>query len=441
MAVVTEARGSLPRLGAGDTLNVLLSVVMPLLGKGVLLRRPPVVGMAERLGLDAGAVRTMRRLRDRHGPGPVLLPLPLRPYALVLSPEHVTRALARSPEPLATASDEKRAALAHFEPHGVLVSGTAERAIRRPYNEAVLDFPRAMHRLAGRFLDVVAEEAAAIREDAERKGELDWEVFARGWWRMSRRVVFGDAAAEDHEVTDILARLRADANWAFLMPTRHRLRARFLEGLRDRLGRAGPGSLAEVMAATPAAKGTDPAGQVPQWLFALDAPARASFRTLAMLDTHPAEKARAMEELASGPLERPFLRACVLDTLRLWPTTPVILRQANEAMEWENGTLPKGAGLIIYAPFFHRDETRLAQAHRFGPEIWLEGRPEEKGIVPFSDGPAECPGRNLALLLCSAMVAELLRGDRYALAAPTGLGPGTPLPGTLSAYGLRFRLR
>jgi cytochrome P450 len=434
-------KGTLPRASLRETMGFLSSVVLPLIGKGVILRRPPVVDMAQRLGLDRRAVRTVQRLRDRHGPGPVLLPIPFHPYALILSPGHVSRVLGRSPEPFATASDEKRAALGHFEPHGVLVSDSAARSVRRPYNEAVLDHPHPMHRLAQRFVAVAEEEAAALIVDARRKGALDWDLFALAWWRMARRVVFGDAAREDNVLTDLIARLRGDANWAFLQPRRRRLRAEFMERLGNHLRRAEVGSLAAVMAATPAAKATDPAGQVPQWLFALDAPARATFRALALLDTHPAQRARAMEEIAAGAPERPFLRACILDTLRLWPTTPVVLRQTTEPVEWEAGTLPEGAGIVIYAPFFHRDDTRLPQADRFAPEAWLEGRPEEQGLVPFSDGPAECPGRNLALLLCSAVLAALLRGEHFALAAPTGLGPEDRLPGTLSAYGLRFRPR
>jgi cytochrome P450 len=31
-------------------------------------------------------------------------------------------------------------------------------------------------------------------------------------------------------------------------------------------------------------------------------------------------------------------------------------------------------------------------------------------LIPFSEGPAVCPGRNLALLLSSAMLARLLDG-------------------------------
>ncbi|MFH5927523.1 cytochrome P450 [Roseomonas xinghualingensis] len=405
-ALKTGTHQTLPRASVMETLSFFSSVVLPLLGKGVILRRPPMVELAQRLGLDGRALRTVQGLRDRHGEGPLLLPVPFHPYALILVPGHATRVLAESPEPFATASDEKHAALSHFDPHGVLISGSRERALRRPYNEAVLDTPCPEHRLAERFLSIVEEEAARLVSEADERGELDWGRFASVWWQMARRVVLGDGARDDHALADSLARLRGDANWAFLHPKRRRLQEHFFARLEEHLQRAEPDSLAAIMATIPAAAGVEPAQQVPQWLFALDAPARATFRTLALLGTHPVKRARAEAEIASGSREMPFLRACVLDTLRLWPTTPVVLRQATADVEWENGILPRGAGVIVYTPFFHRDEARLPQAHRFAPETWLGSRPEDRALIPFSDGSARCPGRNLSLLLSSAMLEQ-----------------------------------
>jgi hypothetical protein len=61
--------------------------------------------------------------------------------------------------------------------------------------------------------------------------------------RIVRRVVLGDSARNDHELTDLLARLRGKANWSLLHPTRSDLREEFLQRLRVQLHRAEPGSL------------------------------------------------------------------------------------------------------------------------------------------------------------------------------------------------------
>ena len=65
----------------------------PLVARGVIARRPRVVGLEERMDADRRAVRRLRLVRDRYGAGPAPLGLPGRNVALVLSGAHVTRAL------------------------------------------------------------------------------------------------------------------------------------------------------------------------------------------------------------------------------------------------------------------------------------------------------------------------------------------------------------
>jgi cytochrome P450 len=392
----------------------------------------------------------MQRLRERYGAGPVLVRLPGRTEAVLLAPEQVRRVLAATPEPFAAASSEKRAALSHFQPHGVLISEGAERVDRRRFNEAVLESDCPRHRLAARFATVVREESAPL----VARPALDWARFADAWFRVVRRVVLGDAARDDRALTDMLAELRGDANWAFLRPQRRALRARFLERLATQVARAEPGSLASVMAATPVSAATDPVGQVPQWLFAFDAAGIATFRALALLATHPEALARARAELAKRSADRsgdapelPFLRACVLESVRLWPTTPMVLRQTTTDTVWEGEerTLPAGTGVLIFVPYFHRDDRRLPFADRFTPDLWLEGEGEgEPGawpLIPFSGGPAICPGRQVVLLLASLLLAELLAVEGWRLVPPPWLDPAGALPGTLNHFGLRFARR
>lgn len=44
------------------------------------------------------------------------------------------------------------------------------------------------------------------------------------WYRIVRRIAFGDNARDDHDLTDMLGRLRKDANWSFLKPKRKKTR-------------------------------------------------------------------------------------------------------------------------------------------------------------------------------------------------------------------------
>ena len=433
-------KDGLPRASLVDTLALGLEVFAPLVAQGVIIRRPPMVALADRLDLDRRAVRRMQKLRDKYGRGPLMLPLPIRKQAVVLSPEHVQRILSESPAPFSAASTEKRAALAHFEPKGVLVSTGAERAERRRFNEAALDTGNPMHRMAASFLPAVAEEAARMLEAARARGTLDWQIYSEGWYRLVRRVVLGDSAAEDHALQALLNRLRGAANWAGFHPTMRATRERFLARIQMYLDRAEPGSLAGFMAAIPRSGSTEPRQQVPQWLFAFDAAVIGSFRALALLASHPEHARLAREEIADQAKGQslPFLRACMLEALRLWPTTPMVLRQSTTETRWENGSMPAGTGILIHAPFFHRDDGRLPHADRFMPELWLDAKTVQDGpLIPFSDGPVTCPGRNLVLMLSSAMLAAMLDGRTLALPPERLLEPGR-LPGTLDNYTLRF---
>src|SRR3954470_15723639 len=358
------------RASAADTAGALMDVLGPLVARGVIVRRPPVVGLFDRMDADRRAVRRMQRLRARYGEGPLLLAVPGRDIALVLDPAHVRRLLAESPEPFATANREKVAALSHFQPNGVLISHGAERAERRRFNEAVLDSSAPVHTLAESLLAKLHAEARAM----VRGPALSWHEFAPNWWRMVRRVVLGDGARDDEELTDLLARLRRDANWAFLKPKRRGIQQRFFARLDAQLRRAEAGSLAALIASTPATAASRPQEQVPQWLFAFDAAGMAAFRALALLDAHESEAQRARDEIAaagdlSRPHDLPFLRACVLESVRLWPTTPAILRETTVPTTWASGSLPARTVLLIHAPFFHRDDTRLEFADSFRPQL------------------------------------------------------------------------
>lgn len=219
----------------------------------------------------------------------------------MLDADDVQRVLAASPEPFATATREKRAALGRFQPHGVLISDAADRPDRRRWNEAVLDTARPVHHLAGPLTDVVREEARGLR-------------------RRRRH------------------------------PRRHTL----------------------------------------------------------------------------------------LEAVRLWPTTPAILRETTAPAELGGTTLPAHTLVLICSTFFHRDDERRDWADRFTPELWRAGTPDA-ALVPFSAGPAVCAGQNLVLFLTSTFLTALLDGHDLA-PARVPISPGRPLPGTLDPFRLRVTL-
>ncbi len=84
---------------------------------------------------------------------------------------------------------------------------------------------------------------------------------------------------------------------------------------------------------------------------------------------------------------------------------------------------------------------RLPHANRFAPDLWLDGSADaDWQMNVFSRGGAQCAGRNLALVLGTASLAELLRQGEFELLSPK-LVPGRPLPCGINPMNVRFAVR
>jgi cytochrome P450 len=445
-STAAKEKGGIVTAGMADTLAFFTDVVLPTVSKGIIIRRPRVVAMAAAAGLDSRAVRRLQRLRASYGMGPILLPIPGRPQAILLDPDHVHRVLAGDPEPFAPASAEKRSALSHFEPDVSLISTPPERIHRRRFNDDVLESSCPVHSMADGFLAVAREEMEAMLLGDGQSGEqvLDWSRFSVSWQRVVRRIVLGDGAREDQDLTETLDRLRSAANWGFLHPGRKSLARRLHAGLSKYLAQGETGSLAERAAATTKSDATAPTDQLAHYLFAFDPGGIATFRMLALLASHPVQRAHARREIedarATGDRVLGYLRACLHESLRLWPTTPAIFRETTMDTDWMGGVMPKNTSVLIFAPFFHRDDEVLDFAHRFDPDLWLSGGSQRKtALVPFSGGPGVCPARQLVPMVAGAAAATILHGRSIGLVEPR-LAPDEPLPGTLDHFSIVLRI-
>ncbi|MFE1467079.1 MULTISPECIES: cytochrome P450 [Nocardiopsis] len=436
---------------------MLSSVLLPNLARGVIVRRPLMTGLVAGLDADRRAVSLLRGLRERHGDDPLPLRLAGRRLALVLSPQDVGRLLRETPEPFSPGGMEKRGALSHFQPHGVLISDHDARPGRRAANVAALVPGQTIHPDGDVVAGQADDEALALRL-ALRSGEvLDWRRFADSFHAMARRVVFGSFAAQDRRTTELLHTLRSRANWAYAAPADHAAREEFLGRVRANIERAAPGSLAaRLVAGSAAAKsaagcphggdgqGADvhPEDQVAHWLFAFDAAAVAAFRSLALL-TSLSPGAHAAREEADGRegLDLPLLRATVRESVRLWPTTLMVIRESTRETAWREEVFEAGTAFLVVSSYFHRDSSRLPYADAFEPEVWLDGRAEaEPGIVPFSYGPAGCAARDLVPLTVSLFLRALLRGRNLTRVDAGGPLPASGLPASLNHFALRFSL-
>lgn len=443
---MTPTERNVAELTGFRALSTLADLGLPSLAAGVIARRRRVVGLLDRMNADARGVRRLRALRRRFGAGPVQLTIPGRRVVVPLDPADVAGVLDRSPSPLHPASWEKRHALGQFQPNAVLISRGDIRQKRRRLNEAALDTGAPLHRLAGPFHAIVVEEAERLAAQAITTGRLDSEEFIVAWWRLARRLVLGTSARDDDAITDDLWRLRTSANWSFLSLPHTRRHNRFFARLYRYAEAPDPNSLLGALASVPATGAVDPVGQVPHWLFAFDAAGMAALRAAALLVSHPESLARCELDDADSAALRPFLRAAVLESVRLWPTTPAVLREVTAPARWHRGadavTVPPPATVLIPLPAFHRDPDLLPFADDFVPDIWLDGTAQRyPQLVPFSAGPAECPGRDLVLFVASSVLAAVLARVDLTPGSSNRLIPDRPLPVTHNQFGLSFVVR
>ncbi|MEV0612284.1 hypothetical protein AB0I81_03100 [Nonomuraea sp. NPDC050404] len=459
MPTITRPR----RVTSAQALAVAATLGLPAVAQGAIVRRPLMVRLATLAGTDRRAIGLLRRLRAAYGDGPLLVPVPGNRSVLLPLTSHDVRAVLEDPS-FTPANKEKRGALAHFEPDAVLI--TAERELRerrRELNERVLsgaDFAP--------FARIVEEEAATL----PRHGILTWPRFHAAHWRIVRRVVLGDGARDDVTLIRQLDLLRRDANWSYLRGRRTDVRMAFQRRLARHLARAEPGSLAGVLARTHAGSDVHAEGQVPHWLFAFDAGAMASYRALALLGSKPgATTPEPSSGSASGPASGPSsgpasgpasgpvslstfggagavvgdqrqLRAAVLESIRLWPTTLAILRDLTVPSRWD---LPEGTTAVIYSPYVNRAEP----GDSYRPGLWLgaghdagqaAGSDDGAGTwrgVPFSAGFATCAGAELVLSTSAGLLGALLR-ERSVTPSVT---LEDPMPAALDHFRLRFAVK
>lgn len=424
-------------------------VIVPSALQGLFRRRRAAVAAATKAGVDRWAVGLLSGMRRNHGPGPVWVRVLKDRALLVLSVDDVRRVLGSSPDPFAADPPGKRNGMVAFQPDALTLSRGELWRNRRRFTEAVLDTGRPLHRLADRFAAVARAEGEALLAELDREA-LGWEAWHRSFRRMTRRVVLGDAAREDEQLSELLGELMSEANGLPGKPS-ERL-APFMERVAQYVGAAEQGSLVSLFGQAPSDAHTKTEGQLPHWLFATqDTLAINTLRCLALLGAHEPQRVRVEAELAdsdrdhgidsgAGIAALSYLEACLEEAMRLWPTTPMLSRETVSDVDWNGATVPAGTQIVISNTFLHRDRDRHQFADRFAPEAWIEGSAaDDWSFNHLSHGPQACPGSDIALFLGKALLASVLTSRRPNL-VDGQLDPGRPLPHMLDFFALRLRL-
>lgn len=139
------------------------------------------------------------------------------------------------------------------------------------------------------------------------------------------------------------------------------------------------------------------------------------------------------QDIKSGPqlASCHYLRACINEALRMAPPIPGTLWRSqdpndNQPLIIDGHVIPKGTLFGVSAYAIHHNEKYYPDPFKFKPERWLEGQTKlaHDAFAAFSVGPRSCPGKSMAYLDSSLMLAKTLRYFDFEVAPGSLAGAG-----------------
>ncbi|XP_012539613.1 cytochrome P450 4C1 [Monomorium pharaonis] len=120
------------------------------------------------------------------------------------------------------------------------------------------------------------------------------------------------------------------------------------------------------------------------------------------------EKPASMKELS----QLKYLDRVIKETLRIFPSVPIISRKLEEDVKLDNYTIPKGTEVILAIILTHRCSEVWPDPMKFDPDRFLPENSKHRNpyaYVPFSAGPRNCIGQRFALLEEKIVLTAVLR--------------------------------
>ncbi|KAM7348492.1 cytochrome P450 4d1 isoform 3-T3 [Cochliomyia hominivorax] len=108
-----------------------------------------------------------------------------------------------------------------------------------------------------------------------------------------------------------------------------------------------------------------------------------------------------------------YLELCIKETLRLYPSVPLLGRKVTEECEINGKIIPAGTNIGISPLYLGRQEELFPEAKLFKPERFEMDYTTDKmspyAYIPFSAGPRNCIGQKFAMLEIKTVLTNVLR--------------------------------
>lgn len=114
--------------------------------------------------------------------------------------------------------------------------------------------------------------------------------------------------------------------------------------------------------------------------------------------------------------EMKVLDRVIKETLRLYPSVPIIGRTLSEDVQLGPYTVPAGCTVNVDIHHLHRDEGFFPDPHRFDPDRFLPENAEGRhpyAYIPFSAGARNCIGQKFAVYEEKSILSSIVRNYRF----------------------------
>jgi len=339
---------------------------------------------------------------------------------IVSNVTHIKTILLNSPN-LFTVGDLKKKFFKSFMSKNVGVSSGCPWKQRRNINDIALSSDK-LHVYAEYYNTAVNEEISTW----VTRTELDYTDFRNLGKNMVKKIVFNSTNIND-DVFNIFG--EANSISVFYNPNFYinpKIYNKYLKTLTKYINDPNPQSLIELSLGVTNNK-EEVLHQIPHFIFPIVGIFAMTFpRLLLLLINHPNDLKTLIREIYSingnsmityaNIHKLPFLRKCILETLRL--NNPVIttFRTLTEDFTFDGGyDFKKGTQFLILNNAVLREKEFYKEPNKFIPSRWTPEMEESFYAISFNQGPQKCPGKELSIYLLQSVMYNFIKSKKIGI--------------------------
>ncbi|WPU63883.1 cytochrome P450 [Peredibacter starrii] len=139
--------------------------------------------------------------------------------------------------------------------------------------------------------------------------------------------------------------------------------------------------------------------------------------TIGLLAKHQEIQEKLHKLISENSLENiPYLQWIIMESMRLYPSFPVLSRKTAETDTLGPYTIPKNTNVVIPIYVIQRNQENFADALTFNPERFASAETQKSfAYLPFSKGPRKCIAEAFAMSEMAIILYQLIKHFSFEL--------------------------